>query len=104
MNIYVGNLSYQVTEDDLKSAFEAYGEVDSAKIITDRYTGNSKGFGFVEMPNDEEAEAAMEALNGQDMKGREVVVNKARPKNDDRRGGGHRGGHGGGHGGGHRRH
>jgi len=98
MNIYVGNLSYQVTEDDLKSAFEAFGEVDSAKIITDRYTGNSKGFGFVEMQKDEEAEAAMEALNGQEMKGREIVVNKARPKNDDRRGGGggHRGGRGGG--------
>jgi len=93
MNIYVGNLSYQVTEDDLKTAFEAFGEVDSAKIITDRYTGNSKGFGFVEMPKDEEAEAAMEALNGQEMKGRSITVNKARPRNDDRRGG--RGGGGG---------
>ncbi len=88
MNIYVGNLSYQVTEDQLKTAFEAFGEVDSAKIITDRYTGNSKGFGFVEMHNDEEAEAAMEALNGQDMNGRSIIVNKARPRNNDRRGGG----------------
>ncbi|MDP6339190.1 MAG: RNA-binding protein [Candidatus Marinimicrobia bacterium] len=80
MNIYTGNLSYEVSEDDLKSAFEEFGEVASAKIISDRYTGRSKGFGFVEMPSDEEANAAIEALSGKELAGRALVVNEARPR------------------------
>lgn len=80
MNIYTGNLSYEVSEDDLKSAFEEFGEVASAKIISDRYTGRSKGFGFVEMPSDEEANAAIEALSGKRLAGRALVVNEARPR------------------------
>jgi len=90
MNIYVGNLSYQMTEDDLRAAFEAFGDVDSANIITDRNSGRSKGFGFVEMPNEEQAMAAIEGLNGNDLNGRAITVNKARPKPErgDRRGGG----------------
>lgn len=82
MNIYVGNLSYQVTEEELQKAFEAYGQVESAKIIKDNYSGRSKGFGFVEMPVSEHAEAAIAGLNGKDLKGRAVTVNKARPRTD----------------------
>lgn len=82
MNIYVGNLSYGLTDADLEEAFSAFGTVTSAKIITDRYSGRSKGFGFVEMENDDEANAAMEALNNSDMKGRPIVVNEARPRED----------------------
>ncbi|MFQ6061460.1 MAG: RNA recognition motif domain-containing protein [Thermoplasmata archaeon] len=89
MNIYVGNLSRDVTENELREAFEAFGEVTSVKIITDRFTGASRGFGFVEMPTEEEAEKAMAELNGKDMKGRSVTVNKARPRTE-RRGGGRR--------------
>ncbi len=80
MNIYTGNLSYDLSEDDLKGAFEAYGEVTSAKIISDRYSGRSKGFGFVEMPSDDAAKAAIEALAGKELAGRPLVVNEARPK------------------------
>ena len=80
MNIYVGNLSYETSEDDLRSAFEAYGEVDSAKIITDRDTGRSKGFGFVEMPDQGNGESAIEGLNSQDLNGRALRVNEARPR------------------------
>ena len=80
MNIYTGNLSYEVSEDDLKSAFEEFGEVASAKIISDRYSGRSKGFGFVEMPSDEEANAAIEALSGKELAGRALVVKEARPR------------------------
>ena len=80
MNVYVGNLSYDLSEDDLKSAFEEYGEVSSAKIIFDRYSGRSKGFGFVEMSSDDEAKAAIEALSGKELGGRTLVVNEARPK------------------------
>ncbi len=80
MNIYVGNLSYDTSEDDLRSAFEAYGEVDSAKIITDRDTGRSKGFGFVEMPDQGNGESAIEGLNSQDLNGRALRVNEARPR------------------------
>jgi len=80
MNVYVGNLSYDLSEDDLKTAFEEYGEVSSAKIIFDRYSGRSKGFGFVEMSSDDEAKAAIEALSGKELGGRTLVVNEARPK------------------------
>ncbi len=80
VNIYVGNLPYNTTEADLQQAFETYGGVGRAKVITDRETGRSRGFGFVEMTNDTEADAAIEALNGADFSGRRLVVNKARPK------------------------
>jgi RNA recognition motif-containing protein len=83
-NIYVGNLSYGCTEDELRQLFEQYGQVSSAKIITDRDTGRSKGFGFVEMDVETEATAAIEALNGNDMGGRKIVVNEARPKKERR--------------------
>jgi RNA recognition motif-containing protein len=82
MNIYVGNISWDMTEEDLRSAFEPHGQVTSAKIITDKYTGRSRGFGFVEMPEKTEAEAAISNLNGKDLKGREIVVNEARPKKE----------------------
>ena len=80
MNVYVGNLSYDLSEDDLKTAFEEHGEVSSAKIIFDRYSGRSKGFGFVEMSSDDEAKAAIEALSGKELGGRTLVVNEARPE------------------------
>ena len=80
MNIYVGNLAYNVTSPDLEAAFGAHGEVERAQVITDRDTGRSRGFGFVEMPNDNEARTAMEALNGTDMGGRSIVANEARPR------------------------
>jgi hypothetical protein len=95
MNIYVGNIAYSVTADDLREAFAEYGQVDSARVISDRATGRSKGFGFVEMSNDDEAGSAIEALNGQELGGREVVVNKARPREDNRRRSGGGGGGGG---------
>jgi len=91
MNIYVGNMSYDTSEDELREAFEAYGEVDSVSIITDRDTGRPKGFGFVEMPNDEEAQAAIDGLNEEEFMGRTLNVNKARPKKSGG-GGGRRGG------------
>ncbi len=97
MNLYVGNLSYQATDEDIRLAFEAHGEVNSVKVIKDKYTGEPRGFGFVEMPNDEQANAAIKALSGQDLKGRAIVVNEARPQEDRRGGGG--GGGGGGRGG-----
>ena len=91
MNIYVGNLSYDMTEAELRTAFTAHGEVDSVRIITDRDSGRSKGFGFVEMPNDDEARTAIDALNGTELKGREVKVNEARPRQErSPRGGGGR--------------
>ena len=92
MNIYVGNLAYQVSETDLQSAFEAHGEVESARIITDRDTGRSKGFGFVEMPNDDEGNAAIEAINGTELAGRSINVNIARPRTERSGGGGGGGG------------
>ena len=97
MNIYVGNLPPDATEDDLRQAFEAFGQVASAKIITDRYTGDSRGFGFVEMPNNPEAQSAVSGLDGKDLKGNALRVNEARPRRDDRRGRGgfDRGGSGG---------
>ncbi len=97
MNIYVGNLSYEATEDDLREAFGRFGQVASVNVIKDRDTGRSKGFGFVEMPTQQEAQAAIAGLNGQELKGRAMNVNEARPRTD-RRGG--RGGGGGGGGGG----
>jgi len=96
--LYVGNLSYEVTDATLASMFEAHGAVKSAQVIMDRDTGRSKGFGFVEMANDQEAQAAITALNGQQVSGRALTVNEARPK-EDRGGGGGRGGSGGGRGG-----
>jgi len=83
MNIYVGNLPYQLTEEELKEIFDEFGEVESAKIIMDKYSGRSKGFGFVEMPNDEEANQAIENLNDSDVKGRNIRVNQARERNDN---------------------
>jgi RNA recognition motif-containing protein len=88
MNIYVGNLSYSVTEEDLQQAFGAFGQVTSASIIKDKFSGQSKGFGFVEMPVKGEAQAAIEGMNGKEMNGRALNVNEARPRADDRRGGG----------------
>jgi len=97
MNIYVGNLSHDVTEDELRAAFEAFGQVESVNIVKDKFTGKPRGFGFVEMPSDEEGKAAIAEMSGKDMKGRVVNVDQARPKADSRRGrGGGRGGYGGG--------
>jgi RNA recognition motif-containing protein len=99
MNIYVGNISRTAVEQDLKEAFEAFGAVQSVAIIKDKFSGESRGFGFVEMPNKEEAEKAIGALNGKDLKGRTLTVNEARPRTDrPRTGGGGRGGFGGGRG------
>jgi RNA recognition motif-containing protein len=99
MNIYVGNISRTATEQDLKEAFEAFGAVQSAAIIKDKFSGESRGFGFVEMPNKEEADKAISSLNGKDLKGRNLTVNEARPRTDrPRTGGGGRGGFGGGRG------
>ena len=86
MNIYVGNVLREATEDDLRQAFEPFGQVTSIKIIKDRYTGISRGFGFVEMPDYQEAKSALSGLNGKDLKGRALKVNEARPR-DDRPGG-----------------
>jgi len=92
MNIYVGNLSHDITDDELRQAFADNGEVATATVISDKFTGRSRGFGFVEMPKAEEARAAIEALNGTDLKGRTLNVNEAKPRNDKPRGGGDRGG------------
>jgi len=92
MNIYVGNLSNDVTEDDLRQAFEAFGQVSNINIIKDRFSGESRGFGFVEMPAKTEADAAIQGLNGQEIKGRAVSVNEARPKVEHQKPSGGRGG------------
>ena len=84
MNIYVGNLSYGMSEDELRDAFGAFGQVSSVKILMDRETGRSRGFGFVEMPNQSEAEAAITQLNGKDVGGRPLRINEARPKEQRR--------------------
>jgi RNA recognition motif-containing protein len=84
MNIYVGNLSYGMSEDELRDAFGAFGEVSSAKILMDRETGRSRGFGFVEMPNKSEAETAIAQLNGKDVGGRALRINEARPREQRR--------------------
>ena len=91
MRIYVGNMSFDTDEDDLRQAFEAHGQVDSVAIITDRDTGRSKGFGFVEMSNDTEAQAAIEGLNDKDFMGRTLNVSQARPRSEGSRGGERRG-------------
>lgn len=114
MNIFVGNLPYGVTDNELRQAFEAHGAVSSASVILDKFTGKSRGFGFVEMPNQAEAQAAIQALNGKDIQGRAMRVNEAQPREDrprrersgggggggdwggERRGGGGGGGYGGG--------
>ena len=96
MNIYVGNLSFDETEASLETVFSAHGEVTSARIITDRETGRSRGFGFVEMADQAQAQAAIAALNGTNVNGRDLTVNEARPREDR---GGSRGGFGGGGGG-----
>jgi len=92
MNIYVGNLSYDVNEEDLQEAFKAFGQVESVKIITDKYSGRSKGFGFVEMPSKAEGQSAIDGLNGKDLKGRTLTVNEARPRTESRGGRGGQGG------------
>ena len=84
MNIFVGNLSYNTTEEDLQEAFQEFGQVDSARVIQDRETQRSRGFGFVEMPNDDEARAAVEAMDGKELDGRPLKVNEARPRVDKR--------------------
>ncbi len=96
MNIFVGSLPFSIEEADLRESFEAYGAVDSVKIISDKFTGRSKGFGFVEMPNDDEAQKAIDELNGATVQGRAIVVNKSEPKPEGERksfnSGGNRGG------------
>ena len=88
MNIYVGNLALNASEGDLQQAFESFGEVTSAKIIKDKYSGSSKGFGFVEMPAEAEAQSAITGLNEKELKGQSLKVNEARPQKDRNRGGG----------------
>ena len=82
MNIYIGNLAYTVTEDDLRDAFSEFGQVDSASIINDKFSGRSKGFGFVDMPNDSEAREAIESMNEKDLNGRTIKVNEAKPREE----------------------
>ena len=94
--LYVGNLSYGVTDSELEQMFAAHGTVQSAQVIMDRDTGRSKGFGFVEMGSDQEAQAAIQAMNGKEVDGRSLTVNEAKPREDRGGGGGGRGGHGGG--------
>ncbi len=106
MNIYIGNLSHDVTDEDLRQEFETFGQVESAKVIKDKFSGESRGFGFVEMPSKEEAMAAISGLEERELKGKKININEARPRptgrgggrrSDSRRGG--RGGSGGGYGG-----
>ena len=99
MNIYVGNLPFEVTEESLQVAFTEYGQVTTARVITDRMTGRPRGFGFVEMPNNTEAEAAIKGMNGKDFQGRVLTVNEAKPRENSGGGGGGRGFGGGGGGG-----
>ena len=87
MNIYVGNMPYDTTEETLRNVFEAHGKVDSINIVIDRQTGKHRGFGFIEMSSDDEARAAIEALNGSDFGGRKLTVSEARPRPDHRKGG-----------------
>ncbi|MDR3611358.1 MAG: RNA-binding protein [Ignavibacteriaceae bacterium] len=97
MNIYVGNLAKEVTDEELQNVFAEYGHIKSVKIIRDMFSGESKGFGFVEMPGVAEAQKALDSLNSKELKGKKIVVNEARPKNENSRGGGNnRGGSGGG--------
>ena len=103
MNIYVGNLSREVSEDELQKAFEEHGQVSSVAIIKDKFSGEPRGFAFIEMPTKAEAEAAITGLNGSELKGQSLKVNEARPRSDNRRGGGRRDNRGGGGGGFNRR-
>ena len=100
MKIYVGNLSYDVTEEDLRLALEQFGQVESATIIKDKHSGQSKGFGFVEMASKAEGQSAIDGLNGTELKGRTLNVNEARPRTESRGSGGGYGGGRGGYGGG----
>ncbi len=90
MNIYVGNLSHDVTDETIQGTFESFGEVTSAKVIRDKYTGQSRGFAFVEMPGQSQAQTAIKSLNGKELQGREMNVSEARPRSGDRRTGGGR--------------
>jgi len=92
MNIYIGNLASQVSDQELENLFKPYGELKSVKIIRDMFTGDSKGFGFVEMNDKPDPETAIKELNAKEVGGKKIVVNEARPKSDKRRGGGSRGG------------
>jgi RNA recognition motif-containing protein len=103
MKIYVGNLSYEVTEQDLRQEFEAFGGVDSISVITDKYSGRPKGFAFVEMASKSEGEAAIASLNGKMLNERTIVVNEARPRTDSRSGGSYGDRRSGGYGGGRQR-
>ena len=103
MNIYVGNLSYDVTEDELRQEFEVYGQVTSVNVVADRYTGRSRGFGFVEMPSVSEGQAAINGLNGKTVKERALSVSPARPREESRGGWGYGNRGGGSYGGGRRR-
>jgi len=84
MNIYVGNLSYDVTDEMIRETFESFGEVTSAKVIKDKYSGQSRGFGFVEMPEQSQAQAAIKSLHGKELQGKQIIVNEARPRSGDR--------------------
>ncbi|QIA08323.1 RNA recognition motif domain-containing protein [Draconibacterium halophilum] len=103
MNIYIGNLPFNLGEEDLREIFEEYGEVASAKIIMDKFTGRSKGFGFVEMEDDAEANKAIEELNNAEVAGRNIKVNESKPRENNNRGGGGGGGYNRGGGGGYGR-
>jgi cold-inducible RNA-binding protein len=92
MNIYVGNLSFEAMEDEVRQLFTAYGDVSAVNLLTDKFTGRPRGFGFVEMPQQEQAQAAIQNLNGKEYMGRALTVNEARPKSDRPRGGGGGGG------------
>jgi RNA recognition motif-containing protein len=99
VNIYVGNLSFEVTDEDLQQAFSAFGQIATVSVVKDKFTGQSRGFGFVEMPNPAEAQAAIAGLNGKEIKGRALNINEARPRTEGERGGGGGGRRGGGGGG-----
>jgi RNA recognition motif-containing protein len=88
MNIYVGNLSYDATDESIRKAFESFGQVSSARVVKDKYTGQSRGFGFVEMPEQVQAQSAIRSLNGKEIQGKPVNVNEARPRTDQARQGG----------------
>ena len=92
MNIYVGNLAHDVSEDDLRQSFEAFGRIDSVSVVKNKYSGESRGFGFVEMSSEDEAQAAIDGLNGKELKGQNLNVNEARPRSNNRSGGGRRSG------------
>ena len=91
MNIYVGNLTEDVTDEDLQAAFTEFGQIESARVIKDRFSGRSRGFGFIEMPSNSEAQAAIDGMNGKELKGRAIIVNEARPREDRGGRGGDRG-------------